>query len=354
MRNEKLDIFRGLAMIWVVLVHCLYWLDFFSWQKSFFLIEMPLLFFISGAGNRMSRKKSLRIFYLTRFQRILIPYWIYAVICIAFISLVNIPETIKSFVKLVYSWINPFSFHISSIPYLNYALWFVPVYLLVMLIFPLFEKIHNTHKYIHYLPLIFLLLLVGILNFWENETKILYYTKMLVFYIFFTYLGMFFTEITEKRKTLPALIIVTICLVIMFVLVKFWGLSLDMQRNKFPPNFMFFSFSLGALTILYMLSDTIVHVVKFFKQNVCFDWIFQQYVRFGLTIFLFHPFVFLLLGYMKNTCFARINTEIAFIIIFLLAIPLVAVVAKCFSWIEYGKVFHDSPRICHRLGDSNK
>ncbi|MDR2511322.1 MAG: acyltransferase [Bacteroidales bacterium] len=68
MRNEKLDIFRGLAMIWVILTHCLYWLGYFSSIKSFLLIEMPLFFFISGASNGMSNKKSLKGFYTNRFE----------------------------------------------------------------------------------------------------------------------------------------------------------------------------------------------------------------------------------------------------------------------------------------------
>ena len=77
----------------------------------------------------------------------------------------------------------------------------------------------------------------------------------------------------------------------------------------------------------------------FLRRNMVFDWIYQQYVNHGLTIFLFHPFVFLLLDYLKKTCFLGINSKIVFTVIFFLAIPLVAVVGKMFSWIERKKVF---------------
>lgn len=321
-------------MIWVILVHCLYWLGYFSWQKSFLLIEMPLFFFIAGASNGMASKKSLGTFYLTRFQRILIPYWIYGIICVVLISIVSTPETVINFIKLVYSWANPFAGAHSSIRYLPYAIWFIPVYLLIMLAFPLLRKIH-THAYkLRYLPLIFLLLMIGILNFFGDGGKILYYAKMFVFYSFFTYLGLFFSVITEKRKIFPALTIATICLFTMFVLVKFCGQSLNMQNNKFPPNFMFFSFSLVALTIFYVFSDIIVKTIKFLRRNVVFDWIYQQYVQYGLTIFLFHPFVLLLLDYLKKTCFVGVNSKISFTIILLLAIPLSAIIGKMFSWVE--------------------
>ncbi|MDR1762200.1 MAG: acyltransferase [Bacteroidales bacterium] len=335
MRNEKLDIFRGLAMIWVILVHCLYWLGYFSWHKSFLLIEMPLFFFIAGASNGMASKKSLGVFYLTRFKRILMPYWIYGIICVALISIVSTPETIKSFIKLAYSWVNPFASTLSSITYLTWAIWFIPVYLLVILAFPLFEKIRNI-QYMRYFPLFLLLLLIGILNFFENGGTVLYYAKMFVCYGFFTYLGLFFTEITKERKIFPAFAIVAICLLTMFVLVKFFGQSLNMQNNKFPPNFMFFSFSLAALTIFYIFSDIIVNAIKFLSRNKIFDWIYIQY---GFTIFLFHPFVFLLLGYLKKNYFAGVNSKISFIIIFLLAILLSAVIGKMFSWVERKNIF---------------
>ncbi|MDR1761658.1 MAG: acyltransferase [Bacteroidales bacterium] len=333
MRNTKLDIFRGLAMIWVILVHCLYWLGFFSWYKSFLLIEMSLFFFIAGSSNGMASKKSLGSFYLTRFQRIMIPYWIYEIICIILISIIYTPETIKS----LWGWINPWGAHWSPIPYLTWALWFVPVYVLVMLVFPLLQKIRNTH--LHYLPFIVLVLLIVALNFWEISGKISYYAKMLVFYSFFTYLGLYFTEITKKIKLFPALAVIIIGLLLMFVLVTFFGQSLNMQYNKFPPNCIFLFYSLVALAILYICSDVIVKAIQFLKRNAVFNWIYQQYEQRGLTIFLFHPFVFLLLNYLKKTCLVGVNPTLSFAIIFLLAIPLAAVAGKMFSWVEHTNIF---------------
>ena len=51
-RDETIDLLRGTAMLWVILVHVLYWGDFFSSPfinllKSFCLFEMPLFFFWS-------------------------------------------------------------------------------------------------------------------------------------------------------------------------------------------------------------------------------------------------------------------------------------------------------------------
>ena len=50
MRDRELDKLRAVAMMWVILIHVLYWNDLFSegWcniARSFLLIEMPLMFF---------------------------------------------------------------------------------------------------------------------------------------------------------------------------------------------------------------------------------------------------------------------------------------------------------------------
>jgi len=319
-------------MIWVIFIHCLYWLGYFSWYKSFFLAEMSLFFFIAGASNGMASKKSLGNFYLSRFQRIMIPYWIYGLVCIALMLIFRTAVTIKGFWILPLTWIIPFGSIHSSIPYLPRALWFIPVYLLVMLFFPLFEKMRNTRM--RYLP--FVLLFGGIvaLDIWGIDGAIADLTQKIVFYSFFTYFGLFFTEITKKTKPVPAYAVLAIALLAMAVLAVYFGQSLNMQHNKFPPNTMFFFYSLAALSILYILSDNIVKAVKFLRKNVFFDWIYQQYTQRGLTIFLFHPIVFVLLAYLK-TCFAVLPQAISFAIVLLLAIPLSAVIGKMFSWVEH-------------------
>ncbi|MDO5138386.1 MAG: acyltransferase family protein, partial [Oscillospiraceae bacterium] len=73
-------------MIWVIVVHTLYWGNFssdssFNLIKSFFLFEMPLFFFVTGASNSFSRSTGYYRFVFRRYKRILIPYWVFALIC---------------------------------------------------------------------------------------------------------------------------------------------------------------------------------------------------------------------------------------------------------------------------------
>ncbi|MDR2971123.1 MAG: acyltransferase [Bacteroidales bacterium] len=388
MRNEKLDMFRGLAMIWVIFNHTTYWLGFYYYThwpaiiKSWLLIGTQLFFFIAGASNGMARKKNLPEFYLIRFKRILFPYWVYALICII-ITCFTIHFTSSShffyFIKAaLYSWFIAFNHQWCwGTGMVSWALWFVSVYLLVMLLFPFLRKFYEkfiTLK-IRIIPLVLLAILVFLLQFewgigekllghskmvfllpfewsigekllghskmvsllpfeWGIGERLLEHSKMVSFYAFFTYLGLFFTEIFEKRKTGIAIIIASICMVATVLSIIFLNQSPNMQANKFPPNFLFLIYSLGFLTILYIFSDSIFKFITYIKKNTILNWIYTQYVKHGVTIFLFHPFVFLLLVWLQKSIFHGVREIIVLIVMLLLSIPLSAVIGYLFSWVE--------------------
>ena len=68
-------------MLYIVLViHGLtnfYYVAVDSWIVSMLLFEMPLIFYISGAAYKLSRKKSLKELIVSRFYRVILPYYVY-------------------------------------------------------------------------------------------------------------------------------------------------------------------------------------------------------------------------------------------------------------------------------------
>ena len=81
-RDKTLDYLRGLAIIQVVLVHVLYWLNIFNEgflaiAKSFLLFEMPIFFFVTGAVNGLGKLHNHKIFCFKRIKSLMIPYYIY-------------------------------------------------------------------------------------------------------------------------------------------------------------------------------------------------------------------------------------------------------------------------------------
>ena len=75
-RDEQLDIYRAMSMMYVLCVtHVVYWLYIgLEPIKSLILVEMPIIFFITGASLSLTKKKSFRKALKNRTKRVLIPY----------------------------------------------------------------------------------------------------------------------------------------------------------------------------------------------------------------------------------------------------------------------------------------
>lgn len=80
-RDHQLDMYRGWIMIYIICwIHVLYWLNIPCEHKSYFLVEMPIIFFIAGASSRLARPKRFREIVINRFKRVFLPYYKYAII----------------------------------------------------------------------------------------------------------------------------------------------------------------------------------------------------------------------------------------------------------------------------------
>jgi hypothetical protein len=342
MRDERVDNLRALAMIWVIFNHCIYHLGFFAENhlqdiaRSWLLVGTPLFYFVTGASNALASNKRPLNFYVSRFQRILVPYWIYGFIVVVLNCCFYFDF---NFFKGLLSWFNPFGSTYSNITFSNWSVWFVPVYLLVITVIPLFKWYKNKvrSKIASLFPAIILAIIVLALNFYTGNSKILFYTSMFALYGFWSYIGLFFNELFCKKRKISALFIIVPAFAVIIILHLFFGQSLNIQDNKFPPNFIFLLYTLVVLGILYIFSGFILKIMSYLKRNSFLRWMLNLYATRSLTIFLFHPFVFLLLNVIKNKIIGfmpDINRLLLFCLIFLLAVPSCAVMGKMFSWIQ--------------------
>lgn len=83
MRDIQLDIYRALAMIYIIcVIHIVYWLGIGDEPiKSLILFEMPVIFFISGASfSLQSKDRDFKTTLISRFKRVVMPYYVYAII----------------------------------------------------------------------------------------------------------------------------------------------------------------------------------------------------------------------------------------------------------------------------------
>lgn len=297
-RDVELDCYRGLAILWVLFIHSIYWMGFFTSTKvavakSYLLFEMPLLFFITGASNSLSAKKKLFNFYIKRIKRIAIPYWVYAFICVFFtqitITFLNAPGKIP--------YIEWFTFGFRSklwtnIPYLISHLWFVPIYLLIIIFIPLLKYMYtNLSNRKKLIPLIAIIILVALFDRHKiNNGLFYYYIKNVLVYSFWVYLGLFYSDFKGKKiNRVFTFAIAILSYFVVSILIK-TGYNPDMQINKFPPNIAFLVVNIGNFSILILIKKYIINLLQIFHLNN----IVAKIGRYSYTVYLYQPFGFLL------------------------------------------------------------
>lgn len=300
-RDISLDKLRGLAMLYIMVIHTLYGVGLFEEElenivKSYFLIEMPIFFFIAGASNYYSKYTSKLNFYITRFQRILIPYYIYALVIILLNIIVPKLQGFNFHFNLLF-WIMPLAGGQDSFSsFFTGALWFIPTYLFVMILFPFmksyFVKMHSQKSKNIYLPIFFFLFGMFIINFLNVKLPI--WILRIICYGFFTYLGMFWPDFKEqysinKKSILKKLCITfVICIVLYFLLISTGNFNIDMQRNKQQCNIAFMIYGIIGLCFVGIIHQPLLKCIDLFCKFKPINWIFAQFTKNTYTIYLFH------------------------------------------------------------------
>lgn len=297
MRRDKIiDRLRGFAMFWVIVVHVLYWGNFFTNSyvnllKSFCLFEMPLFFFITGASNSFSKVYSYFDFVNKRFRRILIPYWVFAIIC-AILSIVKYSQegNMDFFmgIKVTLSWLVPIDRQKTSVSYLTWALWFVPVYLCVALIIPILKQMKDSDRKIEFAFLLLAIFVVTCL------LKIGWLQKI-AFYSFWTYVGLFYRDIklaTEQKHTRKYFLYIAATGGVAICLLRLAGYSLNMQSNKFPPNIIFLVFSIMMMALIIFAIPYLDRFIGWLENRNLAGKTFNLFSTRSMTIFLYQVFAF--------------------------------------------------------------
>lgn len=319
-RDDELDLIRAFSIFWVVLIHTLYWPGIIDQGilLSLFLIEMPLIFFITGASNIYAKRRNLFSFYFRRLKRVLIPYEFFA-ICVILLHYIFKKDLVNS--EFLINWLIPKGAQYSEFGYLNWHMWFMPVYLLIVILLPILILLREKG----FLK-IFIIFSIILSIFWgtnENlitNAKLNFYIPTVNFYSLWTAIGFSFKDIKEERKKnnmkLP-LLFIFLGFAIIFLLYK---LNLDtnwnMQTQKIPVKPMFLGYSFISMSILYIISPMIIGIMKKLKEFSFSRYFINTYNTNGFTIYLFHSFIFLVLMNFFGDSLRNMNKLGATIIIF--------------------------------------
>lgn len=267
MRDIQLDNYRAISMIYVVcVIHMLYWLKIGTEPfMSLTLVEMPLIFFISGASLSVSKNnKDFFTVCINRIKRVIIPYYIYAFVMVLVVSLLSVvwyyeyPRIEKMFGANANKYmfdITSYSFHdvlqilacreIPQAPCV-WHLWFILPYFILSCFFnvhkSLMTKISNREGYC----LLWIVVFFAVQYVTQSQL-----IRNLFFYNIFMLIGYcYYRNIQHKQLVIACLVTFVILLIFVFGFnIKFC----PMQSHKFPPDSLFLIYNLFALCVLSLV-----------------------------------------------------------------------------------------------------
>jgi peptidoglycan/LPS O-acetylase OafA/YrhL len=267
-RNERVDVARGLLIVYIVaVVHAVYWLNPpLGAMKSLLLFEMPVIFLLSGYSFALSRKNGLRLdtaadhgkFMVQRIGRIVIPYVLYAVTCLVLIYWMGDRSAFG--VETILAWLNPMVFKPASVGMLDAHLWFIAPFLCVTLCMPMLATLRLER-----LALPAGLALGAVVILVASDPVFGYLAQSVLFYLVWAALG-YAAGMRASKGPLShwtCLAIGLACAALVVWLANVAPGPLDIQRQKFPPNIIFYLFGLAWLALLYLLAvmipDRLIH-----------------------------------------------------------------------------------------------
>lgn len=330
-RVVAIDVVRGLLMLYIVLVvHGLFWLNPIPRElSSLLLFEMPAIFWVSGyayylaqADRRSARGDKARgaggylAFVGARLSRILVPYLVYAVACIAVIAVAREESagTTADVGEITVSWLNPFSYgREHSFGRLNSHLWFIPVFIVVTALLPLITKIALPFR----LPLWAWVVGAFMVFFGLSQVQFpgLYQVRQVLFYSLWALLGFCMAQPQVRYATADfakAALTSAAGLVLVFVVHQDLRI-LDMQKNKFPPNHVFVLFSSLWMACLLGLAAALRHRAGALSALGKQFWL-RPFMAAGYSMYLWHG-----LGYTVGILLGR-QAELALGLTWLLAL----------------------------------
>lgn len=261
-RDNYIDIVKGLLMLSVINIHTAYWAllrhtpDIIR-QLAYF-VDIPLFFFISGYLLRStdfieSLKNFLRQFIRLFFHYIVVSLlllmatfcWFYLVDGRLVSGLADSLISIKDFNLRGELWNYIYGY--------NGSLWYIRVYFSMMLIIPLFTGLQIFQR-MRICGLFFMVLFYSLTIYqYSGHTFIFTDYEYVGFYSIFFLLGSIY-QIEEKRiKQRDLLVSLAITSLLCGMIYHFDNNELLLSQYKFPPTFQYLVYSLPLLHLFALI-----------------------------------------------------------------------------------------------------
>lgn len=254
-RNNYLDFLRGLAAINVIIIHTAFWSGGSYvpvWMQNLVLmLDVPFFFFISGWSFGYSKSNIKAFKGIIKIQK----QYLFFLIIYSFILFVFSREDV-SWNNLIYNFFYIKGIKSKLLPVVMGSMWFMPVYIAVVAIFPTLIIVIEKYKDKSLYLILLLSCFFGVIysqiggNFFNISIKIL-------FYGFFYILG--FISKDYKISSIKALIYIFLAVAVLILVCKkaFLIDKIVVQDFKFPPNIMYLLMSLISISVAVYFKNRI-------------------------------------------------------------------------------------------------
>lgn len=315
-RDTYLDYARGILAISIIYIHTVWWSGS-SYVPEYvrnlaLLIDVPMFTVIAGASYYYVKNIKKGIKNLFRLQ---VNYMYYMLILSVLLLLFK--ETVDT--KMIFgNWMMHNRVYPKNFQVAFSSMWYILVYIYVSLIGMLLCKVLNRKSLAVALFLnIVVNVMFNILPIQVQYTKIyMYDLKHILFYLQFWLMGYLIYEYDIKinYKIFGALI-TTISVALLLFYMKVGNKIFDIQGYKFPPQLIYFVWSLYSVSIFVFLRDKVkvaadTHISRIGKKAI--DYYFAQ----GISSYL----IYFVLEHLSGINLWGIRLAIAFSINVFLAI----------------------------------
>lgn len=256
-RDKSIDVLRAIALTGMIIIHISPTIDWISEIRSF---DVPLMVFLSGVSFSLSggNKTSYSSYVLKRFQRLILPTWIFLIIFhtlyLAVSLLVGNTFNINGF---LWSVISRFSLMT------GWYVWIMRLFFIVALFAPLIATITKSFKLIHlYFFIIIALLLNEILVLWIGEStsqddwRVI--LEMNIPYLVIFCIGSFVHRMS-RTSTITMIMSCLVAFLFLALLLKTeTGAFQSLQLYKYPPQAYYIIYGLFFSLLLWLIRNKIV------------------------------------------------------------------------------------------------
>ena len=235
-RDRKLDLMRGWAVFHMFFMHVPYWLNFYGsgWPaliRSWLLFTMAVYFFVTGAVNIEAKRRPWGEFVVRRAKVLMLPYYRYALLCTVIAAAVYVYKgqfTWELLGRTALSWVLPIDQQIMPLPFITWAVWFVPVYLSVIIVFPL------TRWLVEHIGIVLTeVVLIAVFLVVENIPGVPDLVQKAAYYPIFAALGTQWPTLKHRsrKKVLGAAALMVFGFASLIICKNLFGGTYDMQIN---------------------------------------------------------------------------------------------------------------------------